>query len=100
MTTYMIGRVTVLDAEKLKVYQARVPDILAQYGGRFLARGGAIGTLEGPEEARRVVIMAFEDSAAARAFYDSPAYQAARQLREGAADIEFTWVDGLPDPAA
>ena len=67
MTTYLIGRVTVRDAEKLKAYQALVPAIVAQYGGVFLARGGATGTLEGPEENRRMVIMAFASGQAAEA---------------------------------
>ena len=100
MTTYLIGRVTVRDAEKLKAYQALVPAIVAQYGGVFLARGGATGTLEGPEENRRMVIMAFASRQAAEAFYHSAEYQAAKALRAGAADIEFVWVDGLPQSEA
>ena len=48
---------------------------LAQYGGRFLTRGGATDLLEGGPEPKRVVILEFADAAAIKRWYDSPEYQ-------------------------
>jgi uncharacterized protein (DUF1330 family) len=48
---------------------------LAQYGGRFLVRGGAAELIEGGPEPKRIVILEFADTAAFRRWYDSPEYQ-------------------------
>ena len=95
MPAYMVIRIEAPEPEKLKAYQAATPSIVERYGGRFIARGGSVVTLEGPEEARRVVIIEFPSRADAEAFYRSPEYTEARKLREGTAVAEFIAVDGV-----
>ena len=51
--------------------------------------------LEGNWKAHRVVIIRFDDAERARAMYESPEYQAAREKRLGAADFNMLVVDGL-----
>lgn len=94
MAAYWIAHVTVTDAERYKGYQALAPTAFARFGARFLARGGAAETLEGPHHPRHVVIE-FPDLAAARACYDSDEYRAARAARDGAADVHVVIVDGV-----
>jgi uncharacterized protein (DUF1330 family) len=53
-----------------------------------------MGSLEG------VVLIEFPDVAAAKAWYESPAYQHAKQYRDGAADTEFFIIDGGLVPLA
>src|SRR5260370_38910758 len=48
---------------------------IAQYGGRYLTRGGAAELIEGGPEPRRVVILEFADVAAVERWDDSPEYQ-------------------------
>jgi uncharacterized protein (DUF1330 family) len=95
MSAYLIGRVEVSDPAMLKDYQAAVPPIVAQYGGKFLVRGGEKATLEGPSETRRLVLLEFPGIAEARAFHASPEYAEARKLREGIASIQFVVVAGV-----
>jgi len=95
MPAYLVARVHVTDAEKYEDYKKLSPAAIAAYGGRFLARGGVVETLEGKKEDRRVVIVEFPDLAAARAFYDSPPYRAARAARAGAAEAQFIIVEGI-----
>lgn len=95
MPAYIVARVDARDPALLKDYQAAVPPILAKYGGKFIARGGSVVTLEGPAEARRVVLMQFPAMSDAEAFYRSAEYAQARKLREGLATIEFIAVEGL-----
>jgi len=52
-----------------------VPGTLAQYGGRFLVRGGATELVEGEPEPKRIVILEFADAAAVKRWYHSPEYQ-------------------------
>ncbi len=95
MAAYVIARVNVTDPDKYENYKALAPAAIKKYGGEYLARGGALATLEGDAENRRVVILRFDDMDAAKAFYNSPEYQAAKKEREGAADGQFIVVEGL-----
>ncbi|AZL60467.1 DUF1330 domain-containing protein [Tabrizicola piscis] len=95
MTAYWIAHVTVTDAEAYKGYQALAPAAFAAHGARFLARGGASETLEGPALDRHVVIE-FPTLEAARACYRSTAYQTARARRDGACVAHVVIVDGVP----
>lgn len=91
---YWIAQVEVTDPERFADYAKLGPGRLADFGGRFLARGGARTVMEGsaPE---RIVIIEFPSREHALAFYQSPDYQAARQHRLGAANCTFLVVDGL-----
>ncbi len=92
---YMIAQGEVSDPDQYAAYVKVAPDIVAKYGGRYLARGGMRVTLEGPPAPSRVVIIEFPSLDAARQFYDSPEYTAARKLREGAAEVQFVVVEAL-----
>jgi uncharacterized protein (DUF1330 family) len=56
-------------------YRAEVPGTLAQYGGRFLTRGGGTELVEGGPEPKRIVMLEFADKAAVKRWYNSPEYQ-------------------------
>jgi uncharacterized protein (DUF1330 family) len=67
---------------------------MAEYGGKPLARGGRGEALEGKARSRNVVLE-FESYDAAQRYFHSEQYQAARALREGAAEIEMVLVEGV-----
>lgn len=95
MAAYMIARVNVTDWDKYNEYIKVTPDIIARYGGRFIVRGGETVTLEGPQESWRIVVVEFPDLASAEAFYHSPKYTSAREIRAGAAEAQFVAVAGV-----
>ena len=82
MPAYIVARVDVTDPVKFKGYQALTPGAIAAHGGRFIARGGDVTTLEGADETRRVVLLEFPDVATAKKFWDSPEYAEAKSKRE------------------
>jgi uncharacterized protein (DUF1330 family) len=90
---YIVVRVDILDPEAYAKYAAAATQAIADHGGRALARGGRHEALEGKARARNVVLE-FDSYDAARRYYFSEQYQAARQLREGAANIELVLVEG------
>ncbi len=90
---YVIARVDILDPEAYGRYAAEATKAIAALGGRALARGGGFEALEGQARARNVVLE-FDNYDAARAYYYSAEYQAARALRGGAAEIELVLVEG------
>ncbi len=95
MPAYVIGRVTVTDPEQYGEYTAESPGSIAEFGGRFIARGGELTTFEGPEETRRIVVLEFDSAEQAKAWYHSERYTRVRKLREGAADFEMVLVEGV-----
>jgi len=96
MPAYIIGRIAVTDWSRYSEYMKVTPDVVARFGGKFIARGGEMVTLEGPQQTHRVVIIEFPSLESAKAFYQSEDYARAKKLRVGAATAEFLAIDGSP----
>lgn len=95
MSAYMIVRVKVTDMTQYQEYMKLTPAIVEEFGGTFIARGGDVLTLEGEDETRRVVLVAFPSVEQAKAFYNSEAYQAAIAVRKDAAEAQFIVIEGV-----
>ena len=88
MSAYVIVHGTPKDTEKMQEYSAAAIATVAQHGGEFLARGPAT-VLSGSIDYKIAAVIQFPDAAAAKAWYDSPEYQALIPLRQEALDIAF-----------
>lgn len=76
MPAYFVVELSAIDNnEAMTSYRAAVPATLAQYGGKFVVRGGTTELIEGSGEPGRIVILEFADAAAFKRWYDSPEYQ-------------------------
>jgi len=76
-------------------YKALVPQTIASHGGRYLARGGRVETLEGTWSPRRVVVLEFPDVDRAKAWWSSPEASDVHAMRRSAARTEMIVVEGL-----
>lgn len=94
MAAYWIAHVNVTNPEAYAAYAKLATPAIESHGGKFLARGGRAATLEGEEFARNVVVE-FPSFDQAVACYNSPAYQEAKALQEGAAVRSVSIVEGL-----
>lgn len=94
MPAYVINDMEVTDPVAFAEYRSLSPATVAQYGGRFLARGGAVECLEGEWLPKRLVILEFPSMAQARAWIDSAEYAPARRLRQLSAKSNLILVDG------
>ena len=81
MPAYFVVELERSSAPGMEAYRAAVPATIAQYGGRFLARGGATELIEGELEPKRIVILEFADAAAIKRWYNSPEYQKILPIR-------------------
>jgi uncharacterized protein (DUF1330 family) len=90
---YWIGHNVVRDAETYDTYRAANAAPLAEFGGKFLVRGG---TQENPEGdwSPRTVVIEFPSYQQALDCYNSPAYQAAKGIRTPVADTNMIIVEG------
>jgi uncharacterized protein (DUF1330 family) len=94
MAAYIVARVDVQDWDKYREYMRHTPRIIQRFGGRFIARGGEMTTLEGPAETLRLVLIEFPSMEQAKAFYNSPEYKRTKKLREGGGSAQFVAIDG------
>ena len=99
MPAYVINDMDVTDPQLFEEYKKLSPPTVAQYGGKFLARGGRTETLEGGWSPRRLVILEFPDMAQAQAWIDSPEYAPARRLRQRSSNSNIVLVEGAAPPA-
>jgi uncharacterized protein (DUF1330 family) len=95
MAVYAVVNVRVTDPARYEEYRAEVPATIERYGGRYLARGGAVEVLEGDWDPQRLVVLEFESMERFRDWYDSPEYAPLRRLRGEAAATQFAVVEGL-----
>lgn len=99
MPAYIINDMEVTDPRLFEEYRKLSPPTVAQYGGRFLARGGQTETLEGDWSPRRLVLLEFPSLERARAWIDSPEYAPARRLRQLSSVSNLILVEGATTPA-
>ncbi len=90
---YVIGHITVTNAEAYKEYVERDTPIIEAGGGKFLVRGGASEVMEGEFKARHVVIE-YPDLASAKANWTGEAYQDVAKIRHANALSDIVIVEG------
>lgn len=94
---YWIVRVDISDPEKYKEYVAANAKPLAQYGARFVVRGGRFEKLEGNSRTRNVVIE-FPSYEAAIECWKSADYQRALKLRQPVSTADLIVIEGYEGP--
>lgn len=90
---YWVAHVDVDDMDTYRKYIAANAAPFAEFGARFLVRGGEQQFREGALRARTVVIE-FESYAVARACYDSIGYQQAKDIRDPVATGDLVIIEG------
>ena len=100
MPAYVIGEAEITNPEAMKAYGPMIMAAVRQYGGKYLARGARPVVLEGAS-AHNILIIEFESAEAARRWYASPEYQAAKAVRQGNSNLRLLLVEDfikMPEP--
>jgi len=95
MPAYIIIEIDVTDPVLYEEYKKLTPGTLALYDGKFAVRGGAVETLEGDWQPKRIVVLEFPTTEKARAWYYSPEYTAAKKIRQQASAGKMILVEGV-----
>lgn len=90
---YIIGHITVNDAQAYREYVERDTPVLEAFGGRFIVRGGQSETPEG-EALDRHVVIEFPDFETAKRAYNDPEYQEIAEIRRRTATSTIILVEG------
>ena len=95
MAAYVIANVDVRDPVRYEDYRRMVAPTLAAFGGKFIARGGAITVLEGDWRPTRLVIVEFPSAERAQAWWNSSEYAPAKALRQATSEGTLLILEGV-----
>lgn len=95
MPAFVIVEVKVNDPVRYEDYKKMSTEAVAQFGGKFIVRGGKAEKLEGTTEPSRVVILQFDSVERAKEWWNSPEYAPAKKLRHETAESRMIVVEGL-----
>ena len=93
---FFVAEFTLHDAPAMKPYGAGVEATFKPFGGKFLARGGSVQSIEGSPVAGGIVIIRFDSLSKAQAWYGSAAYAPLKAIRQRAATTRAYIVTGTP----
>jgi uncharacterized protein (DUF1330 family) len=93
MGAFMIIQADITDPEGFVEYAKQAPALIEKFGGRYRCMRGASEQLEGQPDERKIVVSEWPSMDAAREFWNSPEYEALKQVREGTADVHVYLVE-------
>jgi uncharacterized protein (DUF1330 family) len=96
MAAYAISEVETRDREAMETYRTLAARSIAQYGGRYLVRGGAAELAEGGPPLKSIIIVEFPSMARLREWYASNEYAEALEVRRTALERRLYFVEGMP----
>jgi uncharacterized protein (DUF1330 family) len=99
---YMIVLADLTDRERFRAGYARVvPDLVKQFGGRYVVRGAGGLFLEGGWcDSPSALVSEWPSREQVLRFWNSPEYAAAKRLREGTGHFQVLLIDSPELPAA
>ena len=97
MTVYLIGKITIKDRDEYANYEAGFMDIFGQYEGKLLAVDESPEVIEGSWVTTRTVLTSFPSKDAAKAWYQSEAYQSLAKHRWAASNSDIAILTGMDE---
>ena len=94
---YWMARLDIKDEAAYAEYRKLNGIAFANFGGKFLVRGGPAENIKGPARQHNVVIE-FDSYEKALACYRSPEYQAAKKFLDRVGEVELVVVSGYDGP--
>jgi uncharacterized protein (DUF1330 family) len=94
MKGYVIANIQVHDPEGYAEYRRLSPQVLKEFGARYLVLGGENRVPEGDWTPQRLVVIEFESYGKAQEWYDSERYRPAMDVRKKTATTQLILIQG------
>ena len=91
---YIIASIRTDDMETMRRFAEASAPVIAEFGGRVLARDPQPDIREGAQQGISVVVE-FDDVETATQFYESEGYTSAKSIREAVAETDLRIVSGV-----
>jgi uncharacterized protein (DUF1330 family) len=94
MAAYVIVDIHITDPETYEKYKPLAHATVVAFGGRYIARGGEVETLEGDWVPGRTVLLEFPSLQRAKEWWSSEQYAPAKAMRQRCARTRMVVVQG------
>ena len=91
---YLVANIRVQDEEKFQAFSGMAGPVIQKHGGKVIVRSTKAERHEGAVTGR-VMMIEFDSLEAARRFYLSDDYQAAKAVRDQCSDTDLMLVEGI-----
>lgn len=95
MRAYVIVEISIHNPELYEEYKKLTPASIAEYGGKFVVRGGKTTHLEGDWRPQRIVVAEFPSVEVAKEWWNSDNYEKAKKIRHASAETRMIIVEGV-----
>jgi uncharacterized protein (DUF1330 family) len=90
---FVVAEVDITDPATFQKYAEKAPGTIAQYGGHYVIRNGKNESIEG-DAPKRFVVIQFDSTEKAKAWEDSPEYNAIKPIRHSSAKSRVFIIEG------
>jgi uncharacterized protein (DUF1330 family) len=95
MCAYVIVEIDIVDPAGYEEYKKLASATVEKYGGKYIIRGGAVETLEGDWNPKRIVVLQFDSIQRAKEWLNSEEYREPRKMRHRTARTRMVVVEGV-----
>ena len=79
---YLLGQITISDKSQYKLYDSKIGNIIKEFGGEYLVKGGLRMVKEGHPSFQRDVLVEFKDIETAQRFFSSQEFKEISKFRK------------------
>ena len=79
---YLLGQITICDKNQYKLYDSKIGNVIKEFGGKYLVKGGLRMVKEGHPSFQRDVLVEFQDIETARRFFSSQQFKEISKFRK------------------
>ena len=79
---YLLGQITISDKSQYKIYDSKIGNVIEEFGGKYLVKGGLRTVKEGNPLFQRDVLVEFKDIETAQRFFSSQQFKKISKFRK------------------
>lgn len=91
---YLLGQITINDKDQYKKYDSKIGDVIEEFGGKYLMKGGFRVVQEGNPSWQRDVLVEFKDVETAQRFFSSKKFKDISKFRKAGSNGFLILVNG------
>ena len=82
MKGYLLGQITISDKSQYKLYDSKIRNVIEEFGGKYLVKGGLRIVKEGNPSFQRDVLVEFKDIKTVQRFFSSQQFKEISKFRK------------------
>ena len=91
---FLLGQITISDKSHYKLYEPKIGNVIEEFGGRYLVKGGLRIVKEGNPSFQRDVLVEFKDIETAQCFISSQQFKEISKFRKAGSSGFLILVEG------